>query len=150
MTKQQIGWQKYEDMLEKQMKSPILANLYKSFYDNIYDEAEVRIEDLEDELSEEEIQELLKVASSQTQNEQVMLPVDDKLLESINLVENFDCWMGHTNFNITKEVKKKLNKTDGVEVLKICSRYRFFVGIGKMFDFKEVRLNIEKGILKGD
>ena len=79
-----------------------------------------------------------------------MLPIDDKMVENINLVANFDCWMGHTNFNITEKIKKKLNSAEGVEVLKVCSRYRFFVGIGKMFDFKEVRRNIEDNIIKGE
>jgi len=32
--------------------------------------------------------------------------------------------------------------------LKICSRYRFFIGIGRMFDFKNVRKNIENILLK--
>ena len=46
-----------------------------------------------------------------------------------------------TRINIIKNI---LNTIDGVEVLKICSRYRFFIGVGKMFDFSEVRKNIEK------
>ena len=52
----------------------------------------------------------------------------------------------YTNFNITEDVKEELNKTEGVEVLKIVSRYRFFVGIGKMFNFKEVRKDIEENL----
>ena len=97
--------------------------------------------------TEEELEQILK---SQQKEEQVMLPIDDKMVENINLVTNFDCWMGHTNFNITESVKETLNKTEGVEALKICSRYRFFVGIGKMFDFKEVRRNIENKLLRGE
>jgi hypothetical protein len=51
--------------------------------------------------------------------------------------------LGHTNFNITKEIKDKLNRTEGIELLKICSRYRFFIGVGRMFDFGNVRKVIE-------
>ena len=47
--------------------------------------------------------------------------------------------LAHANFDITKEIKSRLNKTEGVELLKVLSRYRFFVGVGKMFDFKQVR-----------
>jgi hypothetical protein len=61
--------------------------------------------------------------------------------------QEFDCWMGHTNFDITPKIKEQLNKIQGVEVLKICSRYRFFIGVGKMFSFTDVRKNIEKDIL---
>lgn len=146
MSDNQIGWQKYEDMLEQQMQSPMLTNLYKSFYNTVY-EAQEELADLADEFTEEELEQILK---SQQKEEQVMLPIDDKMVENINLVTNFDCWMGHTNFNITESVKETLNKTEGVEALKICSRYRFFVGIGKMFDFKEVRRNIENKLLRGE
>jgi uncharacterized secreted protein with C-terminal beta-propeller domain len=66
------------------------------------------------------------------------------------MITNFDCWIGHTNFDITNDTKKILDATEGVEVLKIFSRYRFFIGVGKMFKFQNVRNNIEKELLKGD
>lgn len=146
MNKNQIGWQKYEDMLEDQMQSPLLLQLYKSFQDTLYSEAEMQ--DAGD-FTEEEIEELMRSqAAEPVPQENTLIPVDDKLIENINLVANFDCWMGHTNFDITEDIKKELDNTEGVEVLKICSRYRFFVGIGKMFDFKDVRKIIEQSILK--
>jgi len=122
-----IGWQKYEDMLEQQLHSPLLQIFYNSYH---------TMEDLE-EFDEEEIEEIMKQADQQ------VVPVDPKLLENVTLTSNFDCWMGHTNFNITDSIKQQLNKIDGVEILRICSRYRFFVGVGKMFDFATVRRNIE-------
>ena len=76
-----------------------------------------------------------------------ILPISKELMDDMAMLSNFDCWIGHANFDITKEIKSKLNKTEGVELLKVLSRYRFFVGIGKMFDFKEVRKNIEKNII---
>ena len=48
---------------------------------------------------------------------------------------------------ITKKIKDTLNAAEGVEILKINSRYRFFIGVGKMFDFKDVRTNIEEKLL---
>jgi dimeric dUTPase (all-alpha-NTP-PPase superfamily) len=66
-------------------------------------------------------------------------------------MSRFDCWIGHTNFNITTSIKNKLNEVDGIEVLNIVSRYRFFIGIGKMFKFSDVRKDIEKSIIsKGE
>jgi hypothetical protein len=138
--KQKIGWQKYEDMLEQQMQSPLLSSLYKSLYENT-------AEDITDKFTEEEIEEIFEAQGEQPYAESIMIPVDDKLVQSVNLVASFDCWMGHTNFNITEEVKTKLNSTEGVEVLKILSRYRFFVGIGRMFDFKDVRRKIERTVI---
>jgi hypothetical protein len=51
--------------------------------------------------------------------------------------------VGHANFDITPSVMSKLKRTEGVEALKIISRYRFFIGVGRMFDFAEVRNFIE-------
>ena len=43
-------------------------------------------------------------------------------------------------------IKNKIEKIEGIELLNITSRYRFFVGIGKFFDFSDVRVSIEKAI----
>lgn len=142
--KLKIGWQKYEDLLEKQMSSPILQSIMKqmmSFADK---------ENYE-EIAEEESIEEEEYYEEYTQDGLQLLPISQQLLDEITMLSNFDCWIGHTNFDITKDIKNKLNTVEGIEVLKICSRYRFFIGIGKMFDFKEVRNNIEKTIIpQGD
>ena len=145
MSENKIGWQKYEDMLEQQMQSPLFQQLYRSFQESMYSETVRELEDF----SEEEIEEIMSSQQDlQPLNDNAFIPVDNKLIENINLVTNFDCWMGHTNFNITEEIKSALDQTEGVEALKICSRYRFFVGIGRMFDFKDVRKNIEQTIIQ--
>ena len=41
------------------------------------------------------------------------------------------------------EVREMLDSIAGVEVMKVCTRYRFFIGVGRMFDFHEVRRDIE-------
>ena len=61
--------------------------------------------------------------------------------------KQYDCWIGHTNFDITHGVQDKIEKIDGVEMLYSISRYKFFVGIGRMFNFsgwEGVRLEIER------
>mgnify|MGYP003639739261 CR=1 FL=1 len=72
-----------------------------------------------------------------------MYRLHDKLSPS----KQFNCWVGHTNFDITEEVILKIEEIGGVEAIKAITRYKFFLGIGKLFDFKEVRLEIEKEIL---
>ena len=82
-----------------------------------------------------------------------MINLDDQMVNEISLATNFDCWMAYTNFNLTETIKNQLDKIEGVELLKICSRYRFLVGVGRMFDFKDVRRKIETKICgnsKGD
>tara|TARA_R100001443_G_scaffold4277_2_gene12595 strand:+ start:4921 stop:5556 length:636 start_codon:yes stop_codon:yes gene_type:complete len=58
--------------------------------------------------------------------------------------DRWDCWIGHTNFDITHAVKNDLSKVAGVEAVRILGRYTFFIGIAKLFDIKDVRMNIEK------
>jgi hypothetical protein len=128
--KLKIGWQKYEDILEQQMSSPLLDMLMSKAQE--YEETE-------------EEEESYETATGDQPG--VMIPVSKQLIEEMSMLTNFDCWMGHTNFDITNETKSILNSIEGIEVMRICSRYRFFVGIGKMFDFKSVRHEIEKTLL---
>lgn len=125
-----IGWQKYEDIIEAQLKSPLSTLFFASLGLPIGEEDNDR-EMFQDENEEEN-------AGG------IVLSIPESLSTEIQLTTNFDCWVGHTNFNITEQVKDKINKIEGVEILKIYSRYRFFVGIGRMFDFKDVRKDIEQ------
>lgn len=133
--KKKIGWQKYETLLEEQMTSPLLTDLIKQSMSNLLVD-----EDYEEEetYKEEEADDTSIVAP---------VPINSKMLEDVAMMTNFDCWLGHTNFDITPDIKRKLNKVSGIEVLKIISRYRFFIGVGKMFEFKSVRGAIEEQIL---
>jgi len=126
-----IGWQKYEDMIKKQMSSP-LASLMMTMNLDLNMELEDQEEYQEEFESALESQEILAV------------PVPNSFHEQISLVSNYDCWIGHTNFNLTPSIKEEFEEVEGVEVLKICSRYRFFVGVGQMFDFKDVRKIVEE------
>jgi len=52
-------------------------------------------------------------------------------------------WVGHCNFDITETIKEKIESIDGVEVLRVWTRYRFWLGIGNLFDDFIVQSNIE-------
>jgi hypothetical protein len=69
-----------------------------------------------------------------------------QLYDKMSVLNQFECWMGHTNFDITKNVQRTLEKTEGVELLVVTSRYKFFLGIGKLFDFRSVRRDIENDL----
>jgi tRNA U54 and U55 pseudouridine synthase Pus10 len=60
--------------------------------------------------------------------------------------DRWDCWICHTNFDITSDIADKIEKSEGIEALKVLGRYSFFIGIAKMFDVKDVRRNIEQEI----
>ena len=133
--KRKIGWQKYEASLEEQMSSSIVNEIIKTALSyNSLDSDNAENEDVEYE--EEAIE-----------NETNIIPLSSKLIEEAMMLSNFDCWIGHTNFNITEEVKQTLDNAEGVEIMKIMSRYRFFIGVGKMFTFQNVRKEIEDKLL---
>jgi hypothetical protein len=128
-----IGWQKYEEAIKEQINAPILKEIVQEIKKNSLssnNEDEFDSNDYEDE---EHVQ-------------SIVMAIPKSVVSEAALTTAFDCWIGHTNFNITEDIKNKVDKIDGVEMLKIHSRYRFFVGIGKMFDFAEVRKDIERTI----
>tara|TARA_B100001094_G_scaffold324346_1_gene376795 strand:- start:1463 stop:1912 length:450 start_codon:yes stop_codon:yes gene_type:complete len=131
-----IGWQKYEDVLEKQVNSPIIDQLYKSVI-----AATMNQEDLESEESSNLYGEIPQ--GSEEDYESAVFTLDKDFSQEILLATNYDCWIGHTDFNLTHSIKNTLNKIEGIEVLKIFSRYRFFIGVGRMFDFSDVRKAVE-------
>lgn len=141
--KLKIGWQKYEDLIEKQISSPLIHTLMENIMSQMVDSIPIDdgVDD-EDEISEK---------AHNMMPPPMMIPMSQQLIEDISMLSNFDCWIGHTNFDITNRIKDKLNEIDGVEILKICSRYRFFIGIGQMFNFADVRKSIENELItKGD
>ena len=68
--------------------------------------------------------------------------------DKMNILNQFDCWMGYTNFDITHDVQNVIETIKGVELLSILTRYRFFVGTGKLFEFPDVRKEIENRLCK--
>ncbi len=58
----------------------------------------------------------------------------------------FNFWTGHTNFEITKSISKAIEGVTGVETLEVYTRYRFRIGIGKLFKDSEVMVSIQDEI----
>lgn len=134
MTKK-IGWQKYEDMIKNQISSPFASLLLTNNINML-------------EYNEEEEQEEIDIETLQDSDQDLLIiPVPENFSEQLSLLTNYECWIGHTNFDITESIKDTIEKTKGVEILKVYSRYRFFIGIGKMFNFSEVRKQIESNTL---
>lgn len=137
-----IGWQKYEDYIEKQLTSPLLTNLIHNIAAaHALDIDDKELEDEDDEGYEDEDDEKKPLGLLTS-----FLPITNQLMEDISMLSSFDCWIGYTNFDLTHSIKDTLDNIPGVELLKICSRYRFFIGVGKMFDFKDVRKHIDEAL----
>ena len=131
-----VGWQKYEDVIEEQISSPIVDQLYNAM---IRKSEESIIEDL----TEEELEQMERMIEQDMSQTNEMINIPEGLANEISLATNFDCWIAHTNFNLTESIKNKLDQIEGVEMLKIFSRYRFLIGVGRMFNFSDVRQEIE-------
>jgi len=118
-----IAWEKWdEDVLEQEVVEEI--------YDEISEEEEGLVEDAL--LFMEKIPKLITTPMG-------MYQLHDKM----SILNQFDCWMGYTNFDITTAVQSEIEKAEGVELLTIAGRYRFFLGVGKLFEFPQVRQDIE-------
>ena len=133
-----IGWQTYQDLIEKQIHSPMLNMLLDNLSNKIGQELQTEGE--ESYVDQPEQQPMLDTSA--------MLPISNQLIEDMAMLSNYDCWIGHCNFDITEDIKQMLDETPGVEVLKVISRYRFFIGVGKMFKFTDVREYINLTILE--
>jgi len=136
---QKIGWQKYEDVLESQINNSLAEQLYENVLRNMEKYQEVEDLDIEKDYNYSH--------ADDTTQEFTQVTLDKEFSKEILMATNYECWMGHCNFNITPQIKKSLDDIDGVEILKVCTRYRFFVGIGRMFDFADVRKAIEEKLI---
>ena len=132
-----IKWQKYEDALEKQLNSTFLKDTVMQGMSSEMLEA---LENMTGNEDEDDI----SYSSQETVLVPIPVPIPQDLSEEIGLITGYDCWIGHANFVITDDIKEQLDKIKGIEVLKVCSRYRFFIGVGQMFKFSNVRVDIEE------
>jgi len=66
--------------------------------------------------------------------------------EAFNPLNHFEFWIGHTDFDLTQNFVNVVEKIPGVEGLKVFSRYRFLLAIGKLFEFTKVRPVIELSV----
>lgn len=71
-----------------------------------------------------------------------IVPMTDNTMPS----KVFNFWVGHTNFTITPQIEDVIKKVDGVEVLRVMSRYRLQLGVGKLFQEMEVFKCIENAV----
>lgn len=60
----------------------------------------------------------------------------------------FNFWVGHCNFDISKDICSLIETAVGVETLDVFTRYRFRIGIGKVFDDGDIMRNINQLIQK--
>jgi CRISPR/Cas system-associated exonuclease Cas4 (RecB family) len=63
--------------------------------------------------------------------------------DALHPLREFQVWIADTNFGLTNKQVKLASRINGVEIFKPITRYKFLVAVGKLFDFSEVRVDIE-------
>ena len=71
-----------------------------------------------------------------------IIPMNEKNLPG----KNFNFWIGHTNFRITKTIARLIEGVDGVEVLDVNTPYRMRLGIAKLFNSSKTKVSICKSV----
>jgi hypothetical protein len=137
--KNTIIWQKWQDPFGEKDDSIDLDEEYSNFFDE--ESGEEGIIDFEEQKSK--LNEILN-------NKQIKVIATPMGIVPIN--ENtasgkiFNFWVGHTNFNITKNIASLIEEADGVETLDIFTRYRFRISVGKAFNDSSVMKSIQESI----
>jgi hypothetical protein len=141
-----IVWQKWID--------PFLGSHYEHTHETLDDMLEEPsfINDMEEEkyADQESQEESLENENNKKQAIKAIItpmgviPLDEYSASS----KIFNFWMGHTNFNISKKISNLIDETDGVETLDIFTRYRFRIGIGKLFKPSDVMSNISSNVIE--
>ena len=103
---QKIGWQKYEDVLEGQITCPLAEQLYDSVLRTMEKYQEVEDMDLAAEYAEDPY----GGKPHEGEPQFTAITLDKDFSKEILMATNYDCWMGHTNFNLTPVIKKQLDE----------------------------------------
>lgn len=53
--------------------------------------------------------------------------------------KNFNLWVGHASFHLSRPVLLRMARVPGVEILKVWTPYRFWLGVGRAFEEREVK-----------
>ena len=142
-TERKIAWEKFTPVSETNQINHMSP-------DDIIDEDEDGVVDSEDEGSDENIVGRLINFEDLLVSDKVRTPFGWYNIEDdFSPYNMFECWIGHTNFKLTKKDFDILNNDiNGIGCLKVLSPYRFFIGIEKMFSFAAVRIQIQKDLCK--
>ena len=128
--KKSIAWESWNSKVDEYLNPESLPDQGEDVFQSNYDESQIEGMPFGD----------FQISGPMSLHTPVGLyPIESMLKPS----DRWDCWFGYTNFPITHRIKQILNdEIEGIEALKICGKYTFFIGVGKMFDISEVRKQV--------
>lgn len=59
---------------------------------------------------------------------------------------NFNLWVGHSSTLLTQQIVDRVKTVPGVEILKIWTPYRFWLGVGKAFEEDTVKREVMRAV----
>jgi hypothetical protein len=113
------------------------------------DEEDIFMPDEEGEVSDYEKEEKEEYDGS-TQTKRIMnTPFGIAVIDNgMNPFKKMQLFQFHTDFYLSSKIVKLIEKTPGVEVLKILTPYRGILSVGKAFNSTDVRREIDKRVVK--
>jgi len=136
----QIAWESWNARIEEMIALSDLPSPETDTDETPYNDMEIPHELLSQDIFIQP-QKILYTPMGAYPEESLMKPSD-----------RWDCWLGYTNFSITNEIEEQIGGdatgvkegVEGVEALRVLGRYSFFIGVGKLFNIRGVREDIEK------
>lgn len=127
-----IIWEKWND--------PFGENIDETMWNHYDDE---NIEDgsselMNDEIIRSKINKPIKVIASPMG----LIPYNEHTASS----KIFNFWVGHTNFDISQPIIDIIEKSHGIELLDVFTRYRFRIAIGKSFSDSDTMISLNEKI----
>ena len=139
-----IMWQKWLDPFGE---DDIIDSVFdKDTTDNFLDE------DIEEDLEDINLQKEKNKLENLIKNNNKHIKVIATPMGIVPVNENtcsgkiFNFWVGHTNFDITRNIAAIIESTQGVETLDVFTRYRFRISIGKAFNDSIVMRTVNKNV----
>lgn len=133
-----IIWQKWQDPFGEKDDSIDLDDEYSNFYDEKEEEDIIDFEEQKSKLNEIINNKQIKVIATPMG----IVPINENTASG----KIFNFWVGHTNFNITRNIASLIEDADGVETLDIFTRYRFRISVGKAFNDSLVMQTIQESV----
>lgn len=130
-----IIWQKWKDPFGEKDNDIDVEEEYSNFFDS---EDEENYEEKKSHFDELLNNKQIKVIATPMG----IVPINENTASG----KIFNFWVGHTNFNVSKHIFRILENTAGVETLDVFTRYRFRIGIGKVFNDSAVMKDIQESV----
>ncbi|NVM35758.1 MAG: hypothetical protein HWN81_09195 [Candidatus Lokiarchaeota archaeon] len=135
------------------LPEPNTYDIYWSAWIDAYNNEEVEkvkqkyretVEELKEEFLEEElIEDFYEQPYKTIMTPFGILPITEQSLAS----NHFKLWVGHCNFKLLEKHYEIIENCKGVESIDILTPYRFRLGIGMMFEDREIMNGVKKALI---